>query len=230
MNAVADNATHNWSASGVTLIGGGTGLLVQTINAAGNSSAGTGHSYTLDTSADVGNDLRVVLADRLINNVEKTAVAYSVTGLDADASAVVTFSDSTNNHVFGVNGSADLSSLNDGPINVSIVATDGAGNSASGLTSTGSSLSFDEFLSDSELTTQYQSLGVTVSGGVTILNEFNSPWPAQSGVNLVYAGSGLMIFTFDSAITGNIQTVSAYVSGAANTGLFAYDAAGVLVG
>ncbi|MFL8990635.1 beta strand repeat-containing protein, partial [Pseudomonas azerbaijanorientalis] len=230
VNAVADNATHNWSASGVTLISSGTGLLVQTINAAGNSRAGTGHSYTFDTSADVGNDLRVVLADRLINNVEKTAVAYSVTGLDADASAVVTFSDSTNNHVFGVNGSADLSSLNDGPINVSIVATDGAGNSASGLTSTGSSLSFDEFLSDSELTTQYQSLGVTVSGGVTILNEFNSPWPAQSGVNLVYAGSGLMIFTFDSAITGNIQTVSAYVSGAANTGLFAYDAAGVLVG
>ncbi|EJM78652.1 beta strand repeat-containing protein, partial [Pseudomonas sp. GM55] len=229
VNAAADSATHSWSASGVTLTSSGTSLLVQTINAAGNSSAGTAHSYTLDTSADVGNDLRVVIADSLINNAEKTAVAYSVTGLDADANAVVTFSDSTNNHVLGVNGSADLSSLNDGPISVSIVATDGAGNSAS--YSTGNQtrrLTFDDVLIG-PLTNQYLGLGVTVSGA-TVVGAYQTIWSAQSGTNLSYSELGLMIFTFNLAITGNIHSVSAYVSGEVSTGLFAYNASGVLIG
>lgn len=227
VNAVANNATHNWSASGVTLISSGTGLLVQTINTASNSQAGTGHSYTLDTSADVGNDLRVVLTDRLINNVEKTAVAYSVTGLDADASAVVTFSDSTNNHVLGVNGSADLSSLSDGPINVSIVATDVAGNSAGNSPSSPTkTLTFDD-VQIGPLPSPYA--GVTVSGA-TVVGALGTGWNAHSGANLSYSELGLMSFTFNLAITGNIQSVSAYVSGEPFTGLFAYNASGVLIG
>ncbi|WLI11244.1 MULTISPECIES: cadherin-like domain-containing protein [Pseudomonas] len=229
VNAAADSATHSWIASDVTLISSGTGLLVQTINAAGNSQAGTGHSYSLDTSADVGNDLRVMLDDSLINNAEKTAVAYTVTGLDADASATITFSDTSNHHVVGVNGSVDLSSLSDGPISVSIVATDVAGNSASNLTnSLTKSLTFDD-IPHGSLSTQYAGLGVTVSGAINI-NAADSVWPANSGTNISYAPSGLMTFTFDLAITGNIQTVSAYVSGSQDTGLFAYNAAGALVG
>ena len=227
VNAAADSATHSWSASGVTLISSGTGLLVQTINPTGNSRAGTGHSYTLDTSADVGNDLRVVLADSLINNAEKTAVAYSVTGLDADASATVTFSDASNHHVVGVNGSANLSSLNDGPISVSIVATDVAGNSASRANSVTNNLTFDNIAPGSPLGAQYVALGVIVSGA-NIINS-SAELPSHSGTNLAYSELGLMTFTFNSAI-GNIQSVSAYVSGDAGTGLFAFSAAGTLIG
>ena len=224
VNAAADNATHSWSASGVTLISSGTGLLVQTINATGNSRAGTGHSYTLDNSADVGNDLRVILADSLINNAEKTAIAYSVTGLDADASATITFSDASNHHVVGVNGSADLSSLSDGPIKVSIVATDVAGNSAIHGSGT-RTLMFDDLVPGSALNNQYVALGVTVSGANIISS---SPlFPSHSGTNLAYSELGFMTFIFT---IGNIQTVSAYVSGDAGTGLFAYNASGVLVG
>ena len=227
INAAADNATHSWSASGVTLTSSGTGLLVQTINATGNSRAGTGHSYTLDTSADVGNDLKVILADRLINNAEKTAVAYSVTGLDADASATITFSDTSNHHVVGVNGNADLSSLNDGPVSVSIVATDGAGNSASNSALT-KRLTFDD-VPQGQLSTQYAGLGVTVSGAA-IENAPSLGLPAHSGTQVSYSPQGLMSFTFNLAITGNIQTVSAYITGAEGTGLFAYNASGALVG
>jgi Ca2+-binding RTX toxin-like protein len=222
VNAAADSATHSWSTSGVTLISSGTGLLVQTINATGNNRAGTGHSYTLDTSADVGNDLRVMLDDSRINNAEKTAVAYTVTGLDADASATITFSDATKNHVVGVNGSADLSSLSDGPINVSIVATDVAGNSAGNSPSSPTkTLTFDDVPSGS-LTSNYG--GVSFSGARIVPS---SPvLPSHSGTQLAYS-DGFMIVTFNS---GNIQTVSAYVSGEAQTGFYAFNAAGALVG
>ena len=40
----------SWSASGVTLSAGAGTLLVQSIDTAGNATAGTGHSYTLQTS------------------------------------------------------------------------------------------------------------------------------------------------------------------------------------
>ena len=40
----------SWSASGVTLSAGTGTLLVQSIDTAGNATAGTGHSYTLQTS------------------------------------------------------------------------------------------------------------------------------------------------------------------------------------
>jgi hypothetical protein len=44
-------AAGTWSASGVTLTAGGTALSVRTIDTAGNITARTSHSYTLDTTA-----------------------------------------------------------------------------------------------------------------------------------------------------------------------------------
>src|SRR4029078_9450239 len=64
-------------------------------------------------------------------NSEKGAVSYIVNELDGDATATVTFSDGSTT-VTGAGGVADLSSLSDGPITVSISATDTAGNSANG--------------------------------------------------------------------------------------------------
>ena len=46
-----DTVNHIWSASGVTLSAGGTSLSVRTIDPAGNATAGTSHSYTLDAAA-----------------------------------------------------------------------------------------------------------------------------------------------------------------------------------
>src|SRR5262249_59379442 len=45
---------------------------------AGNTATGTGTSLTLDTTADVGGNLAVSVSDSLINNAEKTNVAFLV--------------------------------------------------------------------------------------------------------------------------------------------------------
>ena len=94
---------------------------------------------TVDTTADIGGNLAVLVGDSLVNNTEKTAVAYTINGLDAGGTATVTFSDGVHS-VIGAGGTANLSTLNDGPISVSISATDTAGNTASG---TGASTTLD---------------------------------------------------------------------------------------
>jgi Ca2+-binding RTX toxin-like protein len=87
----------------------------------------------------------VTVGDASINNAEKSAAGFTVAGLDANASADVTFTDTASHqvtvHVTG-NGasSANLSPLTDGAITVSILATDAAANTAPG---TGSSLTLD---------------------------------------------------------------------------------------
>jgi hypothetical protein len=107
---------------------------------AGNHNSGQGDTTTLDTTADAGGDLAVSFADHLVNNSEKTAVSYTVAGVDPDATATVTFSglDIVGNPLT-VNGDGapgshtiDLSVFKDGGVSASISAADTAGNHASG--------------------------------------------------------------------------------------------------
>jgi hypothetical protein len=100
---------------------------------------------------------------------------------------------------------------------------------AQGASAATTTLTFDELLSGTVLTTEYQGLGVTISGATSV-NALVYPWPANTSPNVAYAQSGLMNFTLDPAILGNIQSVSAYVSGATSVGIYAYDAQNVLVG
>lgn len=107
-----------------------------------------------------------------------------------------------------------------------IIALLSAAHSALAATTT---LTFDEFADGTDITTQYQSQGVTVSG-VSTINQIYTPWSSNSSPNLAAAPIGLMRFTLDSAITGPIQFVSAYVSGLTSVGIYAFDAAGAPVG
>src|SRR6185503_10847500 len=108
----------------------------------GNSASGARAAMSLDTTADVGANLAVSISDQLVNSTEKTTLAFNVTGLDLDASADVTFTSSGGGtpvvvHVTA-NGlaSVNLTGLADGTITAAILATDTAGNTASGAPAT----------------------------------------------------------------------------------------------
>jgi len=90
----ASASAGTFSASGVTLSSGANALSVRTIDTAGNTTAGTGHNYTLDTVADTAPTASVTIndVDGYINNSEKAAVSYTVANVDGDATASVTFS------------------------------------------------------------------------------------------------------------------------------------------
>ena len=90
-------------------------------------------------------------------------------------------------------------------------------------------LTFDEFTDGTVLTNQYASLGVTASGAMT-LDGPNNGFTPVSPRNLTFSINGYMFFSFNPAITGDIFTVSAYVSGPSYVGLFAYDIGNNLLG
>lgn len=90
-------------------------------------------------------------------------------------------------------------------------------------------LTFDDIPDGAVLTTQYQPLGIT-SSGVTVLSALNTPWPANSSPNIAFAPTGLMAFIVNSTITGDVQSISAFISGTTSVGIYAYDLNGSLVG
>ncbi|WP_150297356.1 family 16 glycosylhydrolase [Salipiger aestuarii] len=116
---------------------------VTATDGSGNASTVNGPTLTLDaapdTSADEDGNLAVAAPDTEISESEFRAVVFAVTGLDPDATAVVTVTDSLGRSVdnatapLAANGTValDLSTLGDGPLAVSVTATDGAGNVAS---------------------------------------------------------------------------------------------------
>lgn len=87
-------------------------------------------------------------------------------------------------------------------------------------------LGFDDLPNGTVLSNQYQSLGVVINGANVIDGPLNGLIP-KSMRNLVYAESGLMTFNFSLA---DIKTVSAYITGPANVGLYAYDSTNNLIG
>ncbi|MEY8800926.1 family 16 glycosylhydrolase [Leisingera sp. XS_AS12] len=106
----------------------------------GNSSTAAGPALTLDTAPDVSADedgnLAVSAPDTDITASEAGSVTFSVFGLDADATAVVTVSDGTTSVSSAPIASdssilLDLTSLQDGPLSLSVTATDSTGNTAS---------------------------------------------------------------------------------------------------
>ena len=91
-----------------------------------------------DTDADVGDDLAVSITDSVLNASEAGLVEYTVSGVDPDATAEVTFTSSGGGTPIVVpnlgNGTAtaNLSSLLDGTITASISVTDTSNNTATG--------------------------------------------------------------------------------------------------
>jgi beta-glucanase (GH16 family)/lysophospholipase L1-like esterase len=112
---------------------------VTATDTAGNTATVSGPAFTLavapDTSADVDGNLAVIAPDSSITVYERTAVDFTVSGIDPDAAAVVTVSDGTNavaSAPLAADGTVtlDLTGLADGNLLVSVTATDTTGNIA----------------------------------------------------------------------------------------------------
>ena len=115
-------------------------------NFAAAATDGAGHlglsspifAVTIDTTADGSPAATLTVddtADHLIDSAEAASVAFTVAGLDADATAIATFTDGTHSvQVTGIaaNGtySANLTSLDSGTVHASLAIADIAGNQA----------------------------------------------------------------------------------------------------
>uniref|UniRef100_UPI00262B3AB5 family 16 glycosylhydrolase n=1 Tax=uncultured Sulfitobacter sp. TaxID=191468 RepID=UPI00262B3AB5 len=121
-----------------TLTDGAALTRVTATDAEGNTTTINGPGLLLnfapDTSADEDGNLGITAPDTAIDASEVTAVMLTASGLDADATAVITVSDGVSSVISGVltPGSAtavlDLSGLSDGSLDTSITASDSSGN------------------------------------------------------------------------------------------------------
>ena len=176
---------------------------------AGNMASATGNSAVLDTNADVGGDLAIVIndGDGFINAGEVASVSFTVNGLDADATAQVTFSDGGGSPLtMTVSGpgphTIDLSTLAQTNISASIVATDTAGNTAFG--------SPDNTIIDTILPT-LSSTGTTIAEypepndltpAGAVLDTFSNSDGSPGGLTYTFAGGALVEGGFELVIVG----------------------------
>lgn len=125
---------------------GSYGVDVKATDAAGNVSALTSPTISIDTKADAdGTPLSIAIAtdNEVTNLAESTAVAFTLAGIDSDAASVAvvfTDTDETNTATVTVNATkvngiwtvstANLSTLTDGTITATVTVTDTAGNTA----------------------------------------------------------------------------------------------------
>jgi Ca2+-binding RTX toxin-like protein len=197
-------------------------------NAGPNSTA---VSVTVDTTADVAPAVTVAVSDPLVSNTEKIAVELTVSGLDADAAADVTFTGTAGAsvvvHVTG-NGpaTANLSGLDDGPVAVSVVATDTSGNTATG---TGTNLVLDttadfdgnlnlSILSDTSINASERREPVvfTTSGIDGDVTSTTVRFTDSVGHSIVVAASAGFV-VFDSFVSGQIASTVTVTDAAGNT-------------
>ncbi|MEK9283021.1 Ig-like domain-containing protein [Bradyrhizobium sp. ISRA442] len=117
---------------------------VTTTDAAGNATTATAtKSYAVDTTADSAPTAAVDITPTTIDATGKSSVAYTIAGVDPDATASVTFTSSgggsvTVNALGNGTHNIDLTSLSDGTVTATIALTDIAGNSATGIGDTAS--------------------------------------------------------------------------------------------
>jgi len=138
-------------------------VIARQVDAAGNVSANSAPlTFTLDNTV---NKPTLVLQASNVNDSNVHNVGFTITGLDPDAAAYVTFTDSFG-HIAGSSitngiGNADLSGLSDGTVTATVSASDAAGNYTNGV---------PQYLQLSAFS--YQSL--TAQGNTLVLN-FSRP-------------------------------------------------------
>jgi hypothetical protein len=161
-------------------------------------------TIVLDTTADADNNLSIVVSpsDKIANSYEVEDISVLLAGIDVDAiSAVVTFTDGVNTPVTttavklsGVWTLSDsnISSLKDGTVAVTLVVTDGLGNTATSTdtlyTNTDSiSVGINRFDGGDRWINNVEDNGFIISGKAIFFNEnidINTP-AIGAEVNLI---------------------------------------------
>src|SRR5206468_548633 len=111
---------------------------ISTTDTTNNNATNTKIGSATGRESDKTSDLAVAIndGDGFVNATEAGIVSYTVSGLNTDTTATVTFSDGNPLHgvvasgLANVPATADLSSLSDGPITATISATDTTNNNA----------------------------------------------------------------------------------------------------
>jgi hypothetical protein len=175
----------------------------------------------VDRTADAGTAATMAFADSLVNAAESTGTSYTVSGLDADATAVVTFTSSggtgtvTANVAANGTYSVNLSALPSGTISTSIAITDDAGANIADGTNTATRAGGTTVLDKAADTDVAVDLTDAVVSGATASVRFDlSGLDTGSQVTARFQGSGDPAGTYkEYTYSANGTNLTADVSG-----------------
>jgi hypothetical protein len=197
-------------------------------NATGSATLTSSSSAAIpvDTTADAGTAATMAFADPLVNATEATATSYTVSGLDADAMAAVTFTSSGGGSpvVANVAGNGthtvNLSSLADGTVSTSISISDDGSNTT---TRSGSATTLDK-TADSEVAVDLTDASATTNSASIALNLTGLDAGSTATVTFTGAGGGsaTAAYTTGGAKTADVSGLRGDVTAAVSVA----DAAG----
>jgi Hint domain len=194
-------------------------------DATGTLTSSTSAAIPVDTTADAGTAATVAFADPLVNATEAAATSYTVTGLDADATAAVTFTSSGGGSpvVANVASNGDrtvnLSSLADGTISTSIAITDDAGaninDGSNTITRAGGTTTLDK-TADSNVVVDLTDASTTANSASVAFNLINLDAGSTATVTFTGAGGGTTTaaYTTDGAKTADVSGLQGNVTAA----------------
>ncbi|MBE3671531.1 hypothetical protein BOO25_21755, partial [Vibrio navarrensis] len=171
-----------------------------------HNTAATQVTIGVDTQTPTGHS--VTFGDTLYSNAEKTAASFSFSNAEAGASYSYTISSSNGgSSVTGTGTLAsasetlsgiDLSNLNDGTLTLSVIVTDGAGNSASAVTAISTLDTAAPTVTISDDTTG------TATGDVLYTVTFNESVTGFTADDITVSGGTKGTFT---AVSGTVYTL-----------------------
>ncbi|RVU18718.1 FG-GAP-like repeat-containing protein [Methylobacterium oryzihabitans] len=171
---------------------------------AGNPAVRATRSLAVDTTADAGGDAALTLdasADTVVNAAEARAVAFTLAGLDPDATAVATFSDGTTSRSLTLAGNGpgrlDLSGL-DGTVTGTLTITDRLGNT---VTRAGGTLVLDTVAPAAPGLALTHDTGPDAGDRVTADPRLTVT-PAEAGGTLRTTVDGAAVAAYDPAALG----------------------------
>ena len=215
------DATH-WSYNDPAVHSASFTYQARVVDTAGNIGSTTSQAITIDTTADSAPTATVDITLSAITAAGESSVAYTIAGVDTDATASVTFTSSGGGSVTVAglgNGphTVNLTPLNNGTVTASITLTDIAGNSATGIGDTATLGSSGVTITgtsgpDTLLGTAFNDTLIGV-GGADTLN-------GLGGNDNLQGGNGNDTFLYKigdgaDAINGGGGTDSIYITGTA---------------
>jgi T1SS-143 domain-containing protein len=243
-SAVTDGTGH-YNVTTSTLGDNTYNITATATDAAGNASNASGTlSVKIDTNADVSPAAKVQFndGDGFINATESGSANFTLSGIDTDATATVTFTSSNGGSPVVVSGlgngaqSVDLAGLHDGTITASISLTDIAGNTAAGGGGSSDSSTKDTIAPSGTptITAVTDNVGPTVNvsnGGLTNDNTLQISGTATNGATVdifdggnkigqvtANNGNGSWSFTTSTLPDGAHSFTAAYEDTAGNVG------------
>ena len=219
LGSVSADESVTWSITGTGVSINSSGVI--TLDVAADFQTANSHAFTVTatdtaTNATTTGNLTVTVNDTTaptgyaivsltttVNNGNQTAVTFNISGLEANSTYNWSISDGSTSvsgngsqaNAGTANISADVTSLNDGSLTVTVYSTDSASNQGADVTATTTKDTVNPFILNISMSSNNSTSGFAMAGNEITLTfdsseSINAPWVSIAGKSATVTNSG----------------------------------------